>query len=64
LILRYKLYIGGEWVDSESGETYSRVNPASSDEVLGEFQKGNGSDAERAIDAAEDAFEELFCLAI
>ncbi|MCJ7560453.1 aldehyde dehydrogenase family protein [Candidatus Bathyarchaeota archaeon] len=51
-------------MDSESGETYSRVNPASSDEVLGEFQKGNGSDAERAIDAAEDAFEELFCLAI
>jgi acyl-CoA reductase-like NAD-dependent aldehyde dehydrogenase len=56
--LKYKLFIDGCWEVSESGETYSRVNPADPDEVLGEFQKGNAEDAKKAIDASEDAFEE------
>jgi aldehyde dehydrogenase (NAD+) len=55
--LKYKLFIDGNWEDSESGETYSRVNPADPNELLGEFQKGNESDAKKAIDAAEDACE-------
>ncbi len=53
--MKYKLFIDGGWEDSESGETYSRVNPADPDELLGEFQKGNDTDAKKAIDAAEDA---------
>ena len=53
----FKLFINGEWVNAESGETYTRVNPADPDEVLGEFQKGNADDAKRAIDAAQAAFE-------
>ena len=53
---QYKLYIDGEWVDSESGETFTSLNPAT-EEVLGEFQKGNKQDVKKAIDAAEDAFE-------
>jgi aldehyde dehydrogenase (NAD+) len=57
LVLKYQLFINGEWADSTSGETYQRVNPANPDEVVGEFQKGNSEDATRAIDAAEDAFE-------
>jgi len=55
--LKYQLFINGEWVESTSGETYQRVNPANPDEVLGEFQKGNSDDATRAIDAAQNAFE-------
>ena len=55
--MKYKLFIDGSWEVSESGETYSRVNPADPDEVLGEFQKGSSEDAKKAIDAAEDAFE-------
>ncbi len=54
--MKHKLFIDGNWEVSESGETYSRVNPADPDEVLGEFQKGNCADTEKAIDAAEDAF--------
>jgi acyl-CoA reductase-like NAD-dependent aldehyde dehydrogenase len=54
---KYKLYINGEWIDSDSGETFTRVNPADPDEVLGEFQKGNENDVKKAIDAAENAFE-------
>ena len=57
MVLKYQLFINGEWADSASGETYQRVNPANSNEVVGEFQKGNSEDAARAIDAAEDAFE-------
>ncbi len=55
---RYKMLINGEWVDSESRETFARVNPANPDEIIGEFPNGNENDAERAIDAAQDAFEE------
>ena len=53
----YKLYINGKWISSESGETYSRVNPANYNEFLGKFQQGNKEDVDKAIDAAEDAFE-------
>jgi alpha-ketoglutaric semialdehyde dehydrogenase len=53
--LRTQLFIDGTWQDSESQQTYSRVNPANPDEVLGQFQKGNTEDAKRAIDAAEDS---------
>lgn len=55
--MKNKLFIDGKWIDSKSGETFTRVNPADPDEVLGPFQKGNGEDAKRAIDAADDAFE-------
>jgi len=55
MLLKFQLFIGGEWVDSESGETYSRVNPADPDESLGPFQKGNLQDAAAAVDAAQDA---------
>jgi alpha-ketoglutaric semialdehyde dehydrogenase len=53
--LRTQLFIDGTWQDSQPQQTYTRVNPADPDEVLGEFQRGNGEDAKRAIDAAENA---------
>jgi alpha-ketoglutaric semialdehyde dehydrogenase len=53
--LRTQLFIDGTWQDSQSQQTYKRVNPADPDEVLGEFQKGTAEDAKRAIDAADDA---------
>lgn len=51
-----KLYINGKWTTSDSGETFTRVNPATL-EKIGEFQKGNEKDIDKAVDAAEDAFE-------
>ncbi|MBI2543239.1 MAG: aldehyde dehydrogenase family protein [Candidatus Aenigmarchaeota archaeon] len=53
----YKILIDGKWISSESGETYSRVNPANYSEVIGKFQQGNEKDVNKAVDAAEDAFE-------
>jgi aldehyde dehydrogenase (NAD+) len=51
------LFINGEWIPSESGETYQRVNPANPEEVLGEFQKGNAEDSKKGIEAAQSAFD-------
>jgi len=56
MVQTYKMYINGEWVDSDSGETFSRVNPATL-ETIGTFQKGNEMSVEAAVGAAEKAFE-------
>ena len=56
MVSKYQLFINGEWVNSESGETFERVNPAEPEDVIGEFQKGNVLDAQKAVDAAEKAF--------
>lgn len=52
----YKNYINGEWVSSDSNQTFESLNPAT-EECLGKFQKSNREDVKAAIDAAEDAFE-------
>ena len=48
----YGNYIGGEWIDSESGETFSIHNPAHNDETVGSYQSSTAADAEAAIEAA------------
>ena len=53
----FKLYIDGEWVKSSSGETFPSDNPAKPKQVLGFFQKGNEEDINRAVSAAEKAFQ-------
>ncbi len=53
----YNHYINGEWTDGDSSETFESVNPATG-ETLGEFQRGTPDDIERAVAAAEDAFED------
>src|SRR3990172_7348927 len=55
--MKNQILIDGRWQDSQSQETYTRVNPANPSEVLGFFQKGNSGDMKLAIDAAEDAFQ-------
>jgi len=46
-----KMFIGGVWVDSLSGETFSDMNPATG-EIFAEVPKGNAADAARAMSAA------------
>lgn len=52
----YKNYIGGEWVESQSGETFQNINPANIEEVVGVFQKSNAKDVDAAISAAAEAY--------
>ena len=52
----YKLFIDGKWINSESDETFPSINPAT-ESVIGKFQKGNEDDVNKAVEAAEKAFE-------
>ena len=49
-----KMYINGEWIESESGEYFDAYNPASL-EVIARLPQGTRKDAEAAILAARDA---------
>ena len=53
----FQNYIGGEWVDSASGETFESVSPATGD-AIGIFPRSNAADVDRAVAAAKAAFEE------
>ena len=53
----FQNYIGGEWVDSASGETFESTSPATGDSI-GVFPKSNAEDVDRAVAAAKSAFEE------
>ena len=53
----YKILIDGKWVNSGSKETFKSLNPATG-QPIGEFQSGDENDINRAVDAAERAFDE------
>src|SRR2546423_3938875 len=53
----FQNYIGGEWVDSASGETFESTSPATG-ESIGIFPKSTAEDVDRAVAAAKAAFEE------
>lgn len=50
-----QLFIGGKWIDAESGETDEVINPATG-EVVAHVARGGAADTEKAIAAASDAF--------
>jgi alpha-ketoglutaric semialdehyde dehydrogenase len=52
----YKNFIGGEWVDAASGETFESTNPANG-ETIGVFPKSGAEDVDRAVEAAKAAYE-------
>jgi aldehyde dehydrogenase (NAD+) len=54
----YKNFIGGEWVEARSGETFQSTNPADPSDVLGEFPGSDQRDVEAAVAAADRAFKE------
>lgn len=57
MVNTYYNYVNGEWVESTSGETYTSINPAQKEEILGEFQYSNEEDVENAIEICEDTFK-------
>ena len=52
----YGLFIGGEFVEPEDGETFKTINPAS-EEVLAEISEAGPRDIDRAVAAARKAFD-------
>jgi aldehyde dehydrogenase (NAD+) len=53
----YKNFIGGEFVDAASGETFETYNPSTS-EVVATVAKGGAEDVDRAVGAARKALDE------
>jgi 1-pyrroline dehydrogenase len=56
-VTQQKQFIGGEWVDSSSGETLEVLNPATG-ETIAEVPRGTAEDVERAVEAARTAWDE------
>ena len=54
---QFQNYIGGEWVDAASGDTFESLSPATG-ELIGTFPKSGPEDVERAVAAAKVAYEE------
>lgn len=53
---RLKLYIDGEWVNSESTASIDVVNPETA-EVIAQIPRSNAADVDRAVAAAKRAFQ-------
>ncbi len=53
-MMKLKMYIDGQWVDSGSGEVVPIRSPATG-EVLAEVPQGNGDDVRKAVEAARKA---------
>jgi len=52
-----KMFIGGDWVDSSSGQSFDVKDP-SSDRVIATVAEGQAEDIDRAVAAARQAFED------
>jgi aldehyde dehydrogenase (NAD+) len=50
-------YVGGEWVDAASGDTFESTSPADG-EVIGVFPRSGAEDVDRAVAAAKAAYED------
>jgi 1-pyrroline dehydrogenase len=56
-VTQHKMFVGGEWVESSSGETMEVLNPATG-EVIAEVPRGTAEDVDRAVGAARKAWVE------
>jgi len=56
VIIRDKVYIGGQWVASSGSSTITQIN-ATTEEILGRVPKGTVEDIDRAVAAAQEAFD-------
>jgi acyl-CoA reductase-like NAD-dependent aldehyde dehydrogenase len=54
-LARYRMFIGGEWVEALSGETFPSDNPFTGKPWAG-IPRGGAQDADRAVKAAHKAF--------
>lgn len=55
-LARFQMCIGGQWVDALSGKTFESLNPALA-EPWAELPDADEADVERAVQAAQQAFE-------
>ena len=51
----FQMWIGGKWVNAESGKTFTTINPATED-VIGTLPLSDERDVDKAVAAAREAF--------
>ncbi|GAA3470572.1 aldehyde dehydrogenase family protein [Nonomuraea roseola] len=51
-------HIGGRWLPSQTGAVRPNLNPANTDDIIGEFTESGAKDATAAVDAATAAHSE------
>lgn len=54
-VARYRMFIGGEWVEARDGGTFDSFNPTTG-EVWAQIPNATEADVDRAVDAAYEAF--------
>jgi len=62
-VMDYKMFIGGEWVESVSGERFDVWSPGDGS-LIGSVPKGVEADVHKAIEAAKKAQKEMAKLSI
>ncbi len=55
----YKLFIGGKWVEPNSGKYFATVNPAN-EQKLAEVAEANEKDVDQAVKAARQAYDKTW----
>ncbi|MCX7836114.1 MAG: aldehyde dehydrogenase family protein [bacterium] len=53
---KFQNFINGEWCDASNGATFENRNPANWSDLIGTFPKSTVEDVDRAITAAQNAF--------
>ncbi len=54
---KFKNYINGEWVEPKNGKYFQNINPANTNDVIGEFPLSGQEDVDAAVAAAKEAFK-------
>src|SRR4026207_1174618 len=54
--MKEKMYINGQWVESNSGKRFDVINPANQ-EVIATVPDADATDIDRAVQAAREAFD-------
>src|SRR5688572_30553454 len=58
LMETYRNFIKGKWVESVSTDRAENVNPANTDDIIGQVRLATRDEARRAVEAAEEAFRD------
>jgi len=56
-VKKYRNHIAGKWVESGSEGSFLNVNPADSNDVIGEFPAGGQKELDEAVKAAAEAYK-------
>ncbi|MBI2394100.1 MAG: aldehyde dehydrogenase family protein [Deltaproteobacteria bacterium] len=56
---RYELFVGGKWVEPQSGKYFPTINPAT-ETVIAEVAEANAEDVDRAVKAARKAYHKVW----